>query len=588
MSAGKLGELLISQGVINDEQLRIALEYRTQRKTRLGTALIELGHINEKVLATFLSKQYGISAISLDDVEVPTDLTRLIPRSLCERHLLVPLNIDSSRLSIAVSDPTNVSAVDDVRFLCNMDVNVYVATESAIQRLIEKAYGGGESEEAANESQDLGNVLSREENGDMSEGGTQAIEIDRGFAAQAQDLDQDTRDEKPIIRLINKLFVEASKRKVSDIHIEPFETFSRVRFRIDGSLHEIMRAPQQFRMALPARLKVMAQLDISEKRLPQDGRLQLRLKTKKIDVRVSTLPTIFGEKVVMRLLDQSETKPDLVAMGLEEEQLKQLRLAATQPYGMILVTGPTGSGKSTTLYAVLSELNLPDVNISTVEDPVEYHMDGINQIQMKDSIGLNFAAALRSLLRQDPDIIMIGEIRDQETAEIAIKASLTGHLVLSTLHTNDAPSTITRLLHMGIEPFLITASLSLIQAQRLIRKICPKCKGPDEKVTKEMLLAAELPESWLSSFTPMRGRGCESCGKTGYRGRCGIYEVMFMTEQLREMVIKGTNADQLKAAAIEDGMITLRRAALIKLYRGETTLEEVLNNSRPDGDMHTS
>ncbi len=576
MSSGKLGELLISQGLITKEQLTSALELRAKQKSRLGTALIELGHINESVLATFLSKQYGITAISLDDVEIPPDLVKLIPKSLCERHLIIPLSADGNRLSVAVSDPTNVSAVDDIRFLCNMEVNVFIATESAIRAAVEKAYG---SKSALDSVKDVG-----VEELETDDGSTNAVQV-TGGQTSAQDIDTEIAGEKPVIRLINKVFVEAVRRKASDIHIEPFETFARIRLRIDGTLHEVMRAPQTIKNALPARLKVMAQLDISEKRLPQDGRISVRMKDKKVDIRVSTLPTIFGEKVVMRLLAQSETKPDLAAMGFEEEQLKLFRKAAGQPYGMILVTGPTGSGKSTTLYAALSELNGPDVNISTVEDPVEYNMDGINQVQMKDGIGLNFAAALRSLLRQDPDIIMVGEIRDQETAEIAIKAALTGHMVFSTLHTNDAPSTITRLLHMGVEPFLITAALTLVQAQRLIRVNCKHCLIVDEKVTKEMLISAELPESWLESFKPMRGKGCDRCATTGYKGRKGIYEVMYLTEDIRDGIIQGVNADELKKMAISDNMTTLRRSALVKLYRGETTLEEVLNNSRPDGDM---
>jgi type IV pilus assembly protein PilB len=329
----------------------------------------------------------------------------------------------------------------------------------------------------------------------------------------------------------------------------------------------------------------MAQLDISEKRLPQDGRIQVKTNDRKIDIRVSILPVIFGEKVVMRILDQGSSTPDLFKIGFEEAQLELFKKAAQQPYGMILVTGPTGSGKSTTLYAALNELNTPDVNISTVEDPVEYNMGGVNQTQMKEGIGLNFAAALRSLLRQDPDIVMVGEIRDTETAEIAIKAALTGHMVFSTLHTNDAPSTVSRLIHMGIEPFLITAALTLVQAQRLVRISCEKCRKPDPKVTKEMLVEAEVPENWLETIQPMRGVGCDRCGGTGYKGRRGIFEVMYMTEGLRELIIKGANADQLRAAALADGMITLRQSALLKLYRGETTLEEVLNNSRPDGDI---
>jgi len=573
--SGKLGELLVSQGLINRDQLTSALELRNKNKTRLGAALVQLGHINEKVLATFLSKQYGLSAISLDDVRISQDLVKLIPRSLCERHCLIPLGIEGNRLSIALADPTNVSAVDDVRFLSNMDVDVYIATETAIRAAIDTAYTS---------TTELEKIVPLQE--DEEDLKTSNIEI-ASLEQAAVEVDTEKAGEKPVIRLINKLFLEAVRRKASDIHIEPFESYSRIRFRIDGALYELMRLPPQLKSAIPTRIKVMSSLDISEKRLPQDGRIQVRTRHKKIDIRVSVLPTMFGEKVVMRLLDQGATTPDLAALGFEEEQLKVFRTAASQPYGMVLVTGPTGSGKSTTLYAALSELNGPDVNISTVEDPVEYNMLGINQVQMKETIGLSFAAALRSLLRQDPDIIMVGEIRDQETAEIAIKAALTGHMVFSTLHTNDAPSSVSRLLHMGIEPFLITAALSVVQAQRLVRVICENCAEADDKITKEMILAAELPAHWIDTCKPMRGKGCDRCAKTGYRGRQGIFEVMPVTERIREMVVKGANADQLKKAAIEEGMMTLRQSALLKFYRGETTLEEVLNNSRPDTDLKT-
>jgi type IV pilus assembly protein PilB len=586
MSAAKLGELLMSNGLISDDQLEEALQHKKEHKGRLGSSLINLGHINEKVLATFLSKQYGIPAISLDGDKIPSDLVKLIPQSLCERHLLIPISKEENRLNIAVADPTNVAAVDDVRFICNLDVNVFIAPESAIKKSIDRAYGGGESPAGTGDSglRGLGGMDEGEEHTN-----TNVKALDFGaIEKETHNVESGGDADKPVIRLINKLFVEAIKRKASDIHIEPFESFSRVRLRVDGALHEVMKLPPQLRVATPSRIKVMASLDISEKRLPQDGRIQVRTKERKIDVRVSILPTIFGEKVVMRLLDQGSSSPDMSKVGFEEDQLRLFRKAAMQPYGMVLVTGPTGSGKSTTLYAALSELNVPDVNISTVEDPVEYNMAGVNQVQMKESIGMTFASALRSLLRQDPDIIMVGEIRDQETAEIAIKASLTGHMVFSTLHTNDAPSTVTRLLHMGIEPFLITASLSLVQAQRLLRVNCPDCNAVDPQVTKEQVLAAEMPESWMPSFKAMRGKGCDRCGGTGYRGRRGIFEVMYMTERLREMVVKGANADQMKAAAMEEGMLTLRQHGLLKLYRGETTLEEVLNNSRPDGDITRS
>lgn len=575
-SAGKIGELLVSQGVITPDQLKKAVEHKNQNKTRLISSLIQLKHVNEKVLATFLSKQYGLPAISLDGITVPPELVKLIPPNLCEKHDLLPLSVEGNRLSIAISDPTNVTAVDDVRFISNMDVDVYLATESSIRQMIERTYNAS--------GRELAEMIDplKEDDRDTR---ASVVEVKAQTDDAKFDVDDDTKGEKPVIRLINKLFVEAIRRKASDIHIEPYETHSRVRFRIDGSLYEVMRLPPMLRATTPARIKVMAQLDISEKRLPQDGRIQVSTKSRRIDIRVSILPTMCGEKVVMRLLDQSGSSSDLSTSGFEENQLKLFRAAASQPYGMVLVTGPTGSGKSTTLYSALAELNKPDVNISTVEDPVEYNMAGINQVQMKESIGLNFAAALRSLLRQDPDIIMVGEIRDQETAEIAIKASLTGHMVFSTLHTNDAPSTLTRLLHMGVEPFLITASLTLVQAQRLIRIVCPKCAAPDEKVSPEMLRAAEMPEHWLETVKPLRGTGCDECGQTGFKGRRGIFETLYMTENLRELVVKGANADTMKRAAIDEGMLTLRQSALLKLYRGETTLEEVQNNSRPDKDI---
>ncbi len=576
MSAGKLGELLVSQGLITGQQLKEASEHRSRQNMRLSASLVQLGHINEKVLATFLSKQYGIPAISLDDVAIPPELTRLVPWSLCEKHMLVPLNMENNKITVAVADPTNVAAVDDVRFLCNMDVQVYLSTESGIKTLIDRAYANRSAQIEMNDGY----------GGADADMGTSQIEVSKGDAeGTSHELDDGGGADKPVHKLLNKVFVEAIRRKVSDIHIEPYEQFSRVRFRMDGTLHEVMRLPPQLRSAVPARIKVMAQMDISEKRLPQDGRLQVRTKEKKVDIRVSTLPTIFGEKVVMRVLDSGGKTPDLIQIGFEEAQYALFRKAAVQPYGMILVTGPTGSGKSTTLYGALQELNGPDVNISTVEDPVEYNMAGINQVQMKDGIGLNFASALRSLLRQDPDVIMVGEIRDHETAEIAVKAALTGHMVFSTLHTNDAPSTITRLLHMGLEPFLITAALTLVQAQRLVRMNCDQCAILDKKVTKEMLRSAEMPEHWLDSVKPMKGRGCDRCGNTGYKGRKGVFEVMMLTEGLRDLIVKGANADDLKKMAVAEGMTTLRQSALLKLYRGETTLEEVLNNSRPDGEI---
>lgn len=610
MSNGRLGDLLVAKGVITQEQLRAAEDHKAKNKARLTSSLVKLGHVNEGVLTTFLSQQYGITAISLDDVQVPPAVSKLVPKNLCEKHVFVPLGSESNLLSIAISDPTNVAAVDDIRFLCNMEVSVYLATETAIRKLIEKTYGataaaapGAKPEAGAASKGPAGKTGAAKAApappAAAPEGPTDAKAVitldDVDFDDKTQIVEvtkekethevESESSEKPVIRVINKLFVEAIKRKASDIHIEPYEQHIRIRFRIDGSLHEVMRLPPNMKTAIAARIKVMSELDISQKRLPQDGRIQVRIQNRKVDVRVSLLPTIFGEKVVMRLLDAGSKTPDLKNIGFEDEQFKHFEKAAIQPYGMILVTGPTGSGKSTTLYAALSLVNGVDVNISTVEDPAEYNMAGVNQTQVKESIGMTFALALRSLLRQDPDIVMVGEIRDGETAEIAIKASLTGHMVLSTLHTNDAPSTISRLKNMGVEPFLITASIVLIEAQRLIRMNCQECNAPDPKVDRAMMLDAEVPENWLDSLTPMRGKGCTACNGTGFRGRKGIFEVMPMTENLRTQIIKGGNSDEIKVAAMKDGLITLRQHGLIKLYRGETTLEEVLNNSRPDGDL---
>ncbi|MCB0405481.1 MAG: Flp pilus assembly complex ATPase component TadA [Bdellovibrionales bacterium] len=575
MAAGKLGDLLVKKGVVSREQIAEATAYSRQNRVRLGSALIQLGHVNENVFASFVAKLYGLTAVSLDGLSVSSDILELVPRSLAEKHTLVPISIEGSSLTVAMADPSNVAAVDDIRFLSNMDVVIHIAGENAIISAINRIYGTNDADPGQKIASKFGEGSGPENTG----------QIEVGKLDEAHEVEGEGIGEKPIIKLINTLFMEAIRRKSSDIHIEPYNEFSRVRFRIDGSLHEVMRIPQAMRTAVPSRIKVMAHLDISEKRLPQDGRIQVKTKRRKIDVRVSTIPTIFGEKVVMRLLDQGESTPSLLGVGFEESQYQAFKLAASQPYGMVLVTGPTGSGKSTTLYAALSELNGPDVNISTVEDPVEYKMAGINQVQMKEGIGLNFASALRSLLRQDPDIIMVGEIRDQETAEIAVKAALTGHMVFSTLHTNDAPSTINRLLHMGLEPFLITAALTLVQAQRLLRINCPNCIQDDNSITPEQLIAAEMPKNWIQTFKAKKGVGCERCGNTGYKGRKGVFEVMPMTEKLRTLVVKKASSDEIKRQAIRDGMITLRQSAMVKLYRGETTFEEVLNNTRPDGDL---
>ncbi len=577
MATPKLAELLVSKGLVNETQLTSALEHQTKTKMRLASSLVNLGHVNERVLASFLSQQYGIPAITLADVTVNDELKKILPQNVCEKHTIIPIALQGKKLSLAIIDPTNVSAIDDVRFLTNREVELFLAPESAVKKLIEKTFSGSTIENLG-KSVEMFKV-------DEKANPAQSLEVKSSIGESFTVENAKGNEDKPVIRLINTLFLEAMKRKASDIHIEPYDTHSRVRFRIDGSLHEIMRLPPQLKAATPSRIKVMAQLDISEKRKPQDGRIQVKTKDRQIDVRVSILPTLFGEKVVLRLLDQGTSAPSLLEMGFEEEQLKVFRQASSEPYGMVLVTGPTGSGKTTTLYGILTELNQTDSNISTVEDPVEYNMPGVNQVQVKEAIGMTFAMALRSLLRQDPDIIMLGEIRDQETAEIAVKAALTGHMVFSTVHTNDAPSTVTRLVHMGVEPFLITAALTLVQAQRLVRMICPNCAEPDKDISRETLLSLEMPEEWIETFKPVRGRGCDACGNTGFKGRKGIFEVMPMSEKIRNHVVKGATSDMIKRTAMEEGMYTLRQSALMKLYKGETTIEEVLNNSRPDGEI---
>ncbi|NBX83861.1 type IV-A pilus assembly ATPase PilB [bacterium] len=570
MNSGKLGALLVSKGLITQEQLNAAAQFQSQEKTRLGSSLVQLGHVNENVLISFFSAHYGLQAISLEGLQVPPEVLRLVPKNLCTKHQMIPIGVEEGKLKIAMSDPTNVAAMDDVRFIANMEVAVVLATDTDITKAIAKLF---------RDQSALGAVS------DYTESKSEQTQTNVAVNPSVESIDAPQVDSKPVIKLINNLFLEAIRRKVSDIHIEPFETFSRVRFRIDGSLHEIMKLPIQFRLPVPARIKVMANLDIAEKRLPQDGRIQVRTKSRSVDVRVSLVPTIHGEKVVMRLLDQGGSTPEMTQVGMEPEQLALFQKAAEMPYGMVLVTGPTGSGKTTTLYAALSSLNTADVNISTAEDPVEYTLLGINQVHVKESIGMTFASALRSFLRQDPDIIMVGEIRDQETAEISVKAALTGHMVFSTLHTNDASSTISRLRHMGLEPFLITAAVNLVQAQRLVRMLCPQCKAPDSSVTPEILRDAEMPEELIATAQIMKPKGCDACGNTGYRGRKGIFEVLFLDETLRNLIVKGANSDDIKRQAVQQGMLTLRRSALLKLSRGETTLHEVLNNSRPDGGL---
>jgi type IV pilus assembly protein PilB len=570
----RLGELLVRENVISIAQLQEAETEQRDSGERLGYALTKLGYIQASDLTEFLSQQYGVPPIDLDQWEVEKDVHGLIRREDALRHVVMPVNRTASGLIVAMADPTDLDAIEDLKFVTRMQIIPAVAAEQQILEAINKYYQG--KKEAGGEQMpgyDMDEVL--EEFGD--------VDFDKGVEeATSFELGKDA-DEAPIIKLVNMVLLEAIKRNASDIHVEPYEKDFRVRYRIDGVLYEQMRLPLKLKTPVTSRIKIISNLDIAERRLPQDGRIKLKLgKGREMDYRVSVLPTLFGEKTVLRLLDKSNLQLDMTKLGFEEAPLEKFKEAIHLPYGMCLVTGPTGSGKTTTLYSALSELNSPEVNISTAEDPVEFNMAGINQVQQHEDIGLNFAATLRSFLRQDPDIIMVGEIRDYETGEIAVKAALTGHMVLSTLHTNDAPSTITRLMNMGVEPFLVTASLSLIVAQRLARKNCSNC-STDVEVDREALLEIGMTSDDLDGEIVLRkGTGCKMCNDTGYKGRIALYEVLQMTDTLRELVLSGASTAELKEQAVSEGMDTIRRAGLNKLKLGVTTVEEVLRVSAND------
>ena len=563
----RLGDLLVREKVITPEQLNQAMKAQKDApNSRLGSILVKLGFLTDEDVTNFLSRQYGVPAINLSFFEIDSAVVKLIPHDTAKRYQILPLSRVGASLTIAMVDPTNVFAMDDIKFMTGFNIEPVVASETAIMEGIEKAYNQAPPEE------DLEKVMASmsEDEADVE---LQAEEEDVGLAALEK-----SADEAPIVKLVNIILTEAVKRGASDIHVEPYEKEYRVRFRIDGMLQPIMSPPMKLKDAITSRIKIMAKLDISEKRLPQDGRIMLKMqfggKKKQLDYRVSTLPTLWGEKVVMRLLDKENLRLDMTKLGFEPESLVKFERAILKPYGMVLVTGPTGSGKTNTLYSAISRLNQPDTNIMTAEDPVEFQLAGVNQVQMKESIGLNFAAALRSFLRQDPNIILVGEIRDFETAEIAIKAALTGHLVLSTLHTNGAPETISRLMNMGIEPFLVATSVHLIQAQRLVRRICSECSEPVDLPYQALIEAGYTPEE-AKTVKVRKGKGCGTCNNTGYKGRTGLYEVMEVDDELRELILVGASALELKKKAIERGMITLRRSGLIKAMNGIVTLEEV-------------
>ncbi len=565
MSA-RLGDLLVTKNLITPKQLETALQEQKISGNKLGSALIKLGYISEKNLVSFLSKHYGVPAIDLAEAQIDPEAIKMIPADVVFKYQIMPIKRVGSTLRMAMCDPSNILAIDDIKFLTSCHVEVFVSTESAVRAAIDRYYDPNTTM-----AEIIGQV-GEEMNVELLEDNE---EVDINELQQAS-------EDAPVIKLVNLILNEAIKRKASDIHLEPYEKTFRVRFRLDGVLNEFMKPPMKLKNAIISRVKIMSKLDIAERRLPQDGRIKLKLgKDKEMDFRVSVLPTLFGEKVVMRLLDKSNLQLDMTKLGFEERPLQEFTEAIHKPFGMVLVTGPTGSGKTTTLYSALAELNQITENISTAEDPVEFNLMGINQVHVHEEIGLNFATCLRSFLRQDPDIIMVGEIRDFETAEIAIKAALTGHLVLSTLHTNDAPSTVNRLLNMGIEPFLVASSVNLILAQRLARVICESCKVP-VRVSPQMLMNLGAAPNELEGWTCFTGKGCNTCNNTGYKGRVALYEVMPVKEEIRELILQGASAAEIKKEAIRLGMKTLRQSALTKLKEGVTTVEEVLKTTVED------
>lgn len=561
----RFAELLVRGGIVTREQLIEAQKKERENGSSVPKEIVRLGFTNEETLTDFLAKQFGIETVELDPGDIEDAVFSLVPPQIVQKHQLVPYKLLGSTLTLAMADPTDLVAVNEVKFVTGYGVRIVLCTPAGIKKTLDHRFGGMSYDD----------VLKKLGDGEM--------EVVQGNDdVDLQELQQATMD-APVVTLVNAILADAAKRRCSDIHIEPYEKVFRVRFRIDGVLQEIMSPPLRLKNALVSRLKVMAGLDIAERRLTQDGRIKLKMGTGgELDVRVSVLPTLFGEKVVMRLLDKSNLQLDMSKLGFDPQNLKDFHEAIYKPYGMILITGPTGSGKSTTLYSALSELNKPDVNISTAEDPVEYNLMGINQVQVREQIGLNFAAALRSMLRQDPDIIMVGEIRDLETAQIAIKAALTGHLVLSTLHTNDCSATIDRLINMGVETFLLTSSINLILAQRLVRKICDKCKEPID-IKPEILINLGVDATDISAgFPTFHGHGCDHCGGTGYRGRLAVYEVMVMHEALKELILKGASAMEIKREAVKLGMGTLRMSALQKVRDGMTTIDETIRVTDTD------
>jgi type IV pilus assembly protein PilB len=604
----KLGELLLKESMVSPQQLQEALTHQKMNGGKLGKSLVSLGYVKDEDITALLSRQYGVPSINLDHFEVDPAIIKLIPAETARKYQILPLSRSGATLTIAMADPTNVFAMDDIKFMTGYNVEPVVASESSLEEATERYYGstrslqlkdgGGYGTPRLGDAPNLKDVMDGPSLtlDDMASVGLHEVDLDAMSDADAdvetvkQEEDEidlgnlaKSSEAAPVIKLTNVLLVDALKRGASDIHIEPYEKEFRVRFRIDGVLYNVMALPMKLRDPLTSRIKIMAKLDIAEKRLPQDGRIKIKMKvedrSRDLDFRVSSLPTLWGEKIVLRLLDKSKLMLDMTKLGFEPHSLERFKNAIAKPYGIVLVTGPTGSGKTNTLYSALASLNKPDTNIMTAEDPVEFNLPGINQVQIKEQIGLNFAASLRSFLRQDPNIILVGEIRDYETAEIAVKASLTGHLVLSTLHTNDAPSTVSRLVNMGIEPFLVGTAVNLIQAQRLVRRICANCKEEVRDVPAKTLLDVGFTADDVGTFKVFKGRGCGVCNGTGYKGRVGLYEVMETSESVRDLILVGATAVELRRKALEEGMLTLRMSGLEKIRQGVTSLEEVLRET---------
>jgi len=562
----RLGDLLVREGLIDNEQLARALQEQKGSNDKLGSILVKLSFVTEENLIAFLSRQYGIQSITLSQLDIDPDVLKLVPEQIARKYEVLPVKLQGNTLTLAMGDPTNVFALDDVGFMTNLQVIPAVASQAAIRQAIDRSYdskGGG-----------IADIVSEMEGAAAD---VELVEGDEEAAASKVDVFElkESADEAPVVRLINMILVDAIRRGASDIHLEPYEKVFRVRFRVDGVLHEIMTPPKRLEAALTSRVKIMASLDIAERRLPQDGRIKLRFNQREIDFRVSTLPTIYGEKTVMRILDKDSLQLDLTMLGFDSWSLEQFTKAIHNPYGMILITGPTGSGKTTTLYSAIHTINSPDINIMTAEDPVEYNLRGVNQVQINEEIGRTFASALRAFLRQDPDVILVGETRDLETAQIGIRAALTGHLVLTTLHTNDCPSTVARLLDMGIPPFLVSSSLTLILAQRLGRKVCKDCKQPYDADEETLVPYGHVPQG-LGKISFYKGKGCATCNFTGMKGRVAIYEVMPINQDIRDLIIRNAPAVEIGEAAQRQGMRTLRQNALQKVIDGGMTIEEVL------------